>query len=379
MFKTSLTLATTLIIAVGQSAFCQTASGGSIAASRYPIGQNVFNVYTDIKEGTVLIYSADGTIQQEISLSDISTLRRPDGDLDPIPDDGDATFVRYNGIWSNGSTVPFPGLSSDGFLIYGEGGYTTSTVSIGGAFDGQVIETLSGPLEVCFSNCSVDTLAERNSFIYGTETVFDPMSKSLKGETLIAYSDAAFEYALSKGYEVVRKNLNLVQLGSFAIPEGWEITADEVRGSTGTTLISANAGQVTVANGSFRISPSNPQSALGTTISSSDGILILGNSNSHRTIVRGTLEVQDPTAPSHAASKRYVDGATSLAMAMSALPVSPDGGPYLGLSVGKLGAEAAFALGFSHTDPANGFQMKINLGHSASSGTGVAVGIGIGF
>lgn len=365
----------------------------------YPVGDNLFDVYQNDSTGTISIISSDRTFTQEISRSDVFHIGQSLAGLDRDGSDGSDADVRYTGSWQDVSQVnvtnkigaPEFSVDRDGSIRIVETGNFVVSISTclgDGCLGPEATNSnsnaspnrqLIAPIEVCLSNCTAENFTDRASYFYGRETVLDPITKTLKSQTLIAYSQESYEYAISKGYDAILNDPNVRKVGSFAAPEGWAITADEVRGSTGSTLISSNAGNVSVANGSLRVSPSNSSSAPGTTISSSDDTLILGDSGIHRTIVRGTLEVQDPTAPSHAANKRYVDGATSLAMAMSSLPVSPDGGPYLGVAAGTLGGETAFALGFSHTEPASGFQMKFNLGHSASSGTGAAVGIGIGF
>jgi hypothetical protein len=357
----------------------------------YPIGTNLFDVYQNVATGTISILSSDRTFNQEISRSDVFYLSRSLADLDLDGADGTESYVRYTGYWRdvaqevvNPSNINAPGFSvdRDGSIRIIESATRVFYACFGDCQDVPA-PRYTAPIEVCLSNCNAESSSDRVSYFYGRQTLVEPITKTLKSQTLIAYTQEAYDYAISQGYDAVFDTVytdqNVQKVGSFAAPEGWAITADEVRGSTGNRLITSSADTVSVANGSLRVTPGSSPSTPGTTIASSDGRLILGDSSSHRTIVRGTLEVQDPTAPDHAANKRYVDGATSLAMAISSLPVSPDGGPYLGIAAGTLGSETAFALGFSHTEPTTGFQLKFNIGHSASSGTGAAVGIGIGF
>ena len=51
-------------------------------------------------------------------------------------------------------------------------------------------------------------------------------------------------------------------------------------------------------------------------ISSSAGVLTLGDHDNHVTKVRGILSIQDPTEPDHAATRRYVDQSAAMAAAL---------------------------------------------------------------
>jgi hypothetical protein len=355
----------------------------------FPIGTNILEVYQNGENGSIIVTSADGTVLREITRSDIAQLGRSLSDLDLDGIQNGEADVTYRGYWRSGACesltacvdMPTPlSIDRDGSIRLLElptyGTYTSSTA---GSSSGTGI-IVSGPIEVTnVISCSSTEVCESASYHYGRDTVFDPLTLTKKSETLIAYSQDSYDYAISKGYDAVLKNPNLRRVGTFAAPEGWVITADEVRGSDGKTILSANTDTVFIANGSLRIQPSTTPSSNGTVISSSDGTLVLGDNSTHRTIVRGTLEVPTPNAPSQAANKLYVDSATSIALAMSSLPTSANGGPYLGFAAGTLGGETAYALGFSYSEVDTGFRFNLNLGHSNSSGTGAAVGVGIQF
>ena len=125
---------------------------------------------------------------------------------------------------------------------------------------------------------------------------------------------------------------------------------------------------------------------------SSSGVLQLGNNDNHRTVIKGTLEVSNPTQANHAANKSYVDtgdaatlsssksysnGIAAMTLAASQINLSGDPTSSLnfGIGFGSMGGENAFALGLG------GVNQNTNMRYSATasySDTTKRVAIGAG-
>ena len=125
---------------------------------------------------------------------------------------------------------------------------------------------------------------------------------------------------------------------------------------------------------------------------SSSGVLQLGNNDNHRTVIKGTLEVSNPTQANHAANKSYVDtgdaatlssaksysnGIAAMTLAASQINLSGDPTSSLnfGIGFGSMGGENAFALGLG------GVNQNTNMRYSATasySDTTKKVAIGAG-
>ena len=140
---------------------------------------------------------------------------------------------------------------------------------------------------------------------------------------------------------------------------------------------------------------------------SSSGVLQLGNNDNHRTVIKGTLEVSNPTQANHAANKSYVDtgdaatlssaksysdtgdaatlssaksysnGIAAMTLAASQIDFSGDPTSSLnfGIGFGSMGGENAFALGLG------GVNQNTNMRYSATasySDTTKRVAIGAG-
>ncbi len=115
------------------------------------------------------------------------------------------------------------------------------------------------------------------------------------------------------------------------------------------------------------------------TIYSSNGVLQIGDDSSHKTVFQVVVEVPNPTAPSHAANKRYVDGSMAMSRAMASLPQSVNDRVMLGFGTGFLGGESAFATALSQGVGGSGYSFNANLGYSNLSKIGAAFGVGVEF
>ena len=95
---------------------------------------------------------------------------------------------------------------------------------------------------------------------------------------------------------------------------------------------------------------------------SSSGVLQLGNNASHRTIIKGSIEVPKPTKGIHAANKSYVDSMGAMLMAASNLKYSidPSSGLSLGIGLGYMDGENALAVGVG------GSNLNSNMNYTSS-------------
>jgi YadA-like membrane anchor domain len=156
----------------------------------------------------------------------------------------------------------------------------------------------------------------------------------------------------------------------------------KVQASDGSSLVRQDSdGTLHIGENSVRISLTGQDR-----IDSSVGQLYIGNSSGHRTIVQGTLEIQEPTQPNHAATKnyvdsnftrqKYVDSGVASAMAMTTLPKASNGESMVGVGVGTYGTSSAIALGLSSHVPSHNINLNANLGYSTDGKVGAALGAG---
>ena len=95
---------------------------------------------------------------------------------------------------------------------------------------------------------------------------------------------------------------------------------------------------------------------------SSSGVLQLGHNASHRTIIKGSIEVPKPTKGIHAANKSYVDSMGAMLMAASNLnySIDPSSGLSLGIGLGYMDGENALAVGVG------GSNLNSNMSYTSS-------------
>jgi len=212
---------------------------------------------------------------------------------------------------------------------------------------------------------------------YGRITAINPLTLEIEQDRLIAYTPEAFLFAQERGLDVIQDYSDMVLVAQIPVPASWKVSADAIEATAGDVLIATEPNnRVAINNGSVVFATGQQQGFSGNTIFSSDGTLYLGDSSHHRTIVRGTLEINDPTAPNHAATRRYVDAMGALSMAMATLPTPAPGRSMFGYSIGHINGESAFSVGFSHAPQYQGLAIRFNLGYSHATGAGGAVGFG---
>ena len=109
--------------------------------------------------------------------------------------------------------------------------------------------------------------------------------------------------------------------GDDAVVTDGNFSTNKITASDGSSLFRQESdGTVHIVENSIVLADELVSNSGYDQIYSSSGTLELGNSNSHRTIVTGTLEIQDPSAPNHATTKRYVDSISAMSTAVASMP-----------------------------------------------------------
>ena len=113
---------------------------------------------------------------------------------------------------------------------------------------------------------------------------------------------------------------------------------------------------------------------------SSSGTLQLGNNASHKTIIKGTLEVPKPKTGNEAANKSYVDGVGAMVMAAAQLNMmyNPDSVLDLGFGLGSMDNENAIAVGLGGVLPDSNMRYSLSATYSDYTAQ-VSYGAGLSF
>lgn len=255
--------------------------------------------------------------------------------------------------------------------------------------------------------------ADQTDPLFGKNYYYDRVVKinvntgALEEDYIVARSQEALQFALDVGYEAVladgageivpgftefslktfSKNAT-TSTGAQATDGGF--FAEQITSSNGASLFRQEAdGTVHIGENSIVLADESISASGFDTIYSSSGRLQLGNNSSHTTVVEGALEIQEPTAPNHAATKNYVDTHTvskkyldtsvAMAMAMSALPRATDEKKVVAVGMGQHGSQAAIALGISAIVGKKNTQVNFNVTGSNSGKVSVAAGVGWSF
>jgi hypothetical protein len=212
-------------------------------------------------------------------------------------------------------------------------------------------------------------------------------------ETLVAKSQSDYDHAVAQGFTVVLEETGdtggIVPVSVTTYSQNLTNTGDdatvETKGNFSTSQISSADGTSLFreeGDGTVHIGENSIVFSLTGTdrIHSSVGELHIGNSSSHRTIIEGTLEIQDPTEPFHAATKRYVDGAVATAMAMGSIPKAGYDSSMFGMGLGHHAGQSAIAMGVSTHDAQRNMTLNLSAGYNSTvSDASVSAGVGWGF
>jgi hypothetical protein len=199
------------------------------------------------------------------------------------------------------------------------GATSLDNTSITGTLGVSDAVTLSNSLAVAGT-----TILSDNLTVTGTSNLADTViSGALNISGLTTLDNASITTLNVSGNSQLTGNvtvggtLSVTGLASFS-----EITADNATiGTIYTDTIKSADGQTDIiraeSDGTVHIGENSLVfDSSNDVISSSSGLLTLGDSNKHVTKVRGILSIQDPTDPDHAATRRYVDQSAAMAAAL---------------------------------------------------------------
>ena len=238
-----------------------------------------------------------------------------------------------------------------------------------------------------------------DAYTYDIVNTVDLSTGSVTETVLIADTQAEYDLAVAEGYTVVLDTTDITRSGAVqtftafstnitnendSTSEANEETkggliVEQISGIDGASIFRQESdGTVHIGENSIVLSDESVSNSGYDQISSSANILELGNSSAHRTIVTGTLEIQDPTAPNHAATKRYADGIGSMSLALSMMPKALPGQSMMTAGMGTMGGQGAIALGLSAANESSG--MSYNFGTAYNDTVAeFAFGAGIGW
>jgi len=317
----------------------------------------------------------------------------------------------------NASTYTTYDGNMSGYYDLGYGDLQSAANSAASGSDHQVSADFTGTsvevLDFVGSNLTIrennliymndaNDVSGNSDYWYDRITTVNVATGEVESELLIASSQTGYDYAEAAGIDVVLSESDIARSGAdyqrlttfsknitnssndtttannesdgglisekIINDEGKSIFREE---SDGTIHIGANSiilADETVSNSGYD------------QISSSSNVLELGNSDAHRTVVTGTLEVQEPTAPNHAATKKYVDANAAMSAAIASMPTAPLGKSMLTAGMGHRDGSSAIAVGFTHTPESGDKIFNFSISHSSQvSKPTYGGGIGLSF
>jgi hypothetical protein len=94
-------------------------------------------------------------------------------------------------------------------------------------------------------------------------------------------------------------------------------------------------------------------------MSSSVGKIQIGKNSTDTTTFVGNVHVPDPTASTHAATKRYTDSIGAMSMAMASALTPTGNGNHIGVGTGLVDGQSAIAIGLGVVDKKTKFNFSI--------------------
>ena len=238
-----------------------------------------------------------------------------------------------------------------------------------------------------------------SNFNYDRVTKVDVSNGSVSSQILVANSQAAYDYANNAGFTVmlastaINRTGNAVSLTTFSsnvtndstttanVQSKGGFVAEQIKGGDGATLFrQATDGTVHIGANSIVLSDESVSSSGNDEVYSSSSVLQLGNNNSHRTVIKGSLEIENPRKSNHAANKRYVDGIGAMSLAsMSATSSVPKTGGF-GIGTGYIDGQSALAVGIkSNYEPWNATTSASFAYNASTQEFSLSTGIGWGW
>ncbi|MDA8853029.1 YadA C-terminal domain-containing protein [Amylibacter sp.] len=213
----------------------------------------------------------------------------------------------------------------------------------------------------------------------------------------------------STTFQTYASNVTNSNEGTVNIQTKGGLITEQLSNPDGTSLLrKEDDGTVHIGQNSIVLSDELVSESGNDEIYSSSNVLQLGNTDKHKTIIKGTLEVPTPTQNNHAANKKYVDsadaatlssantyadtvgastllsantysnavGAMSQATSQISLNVDPKAKLSLGIGLGTMDGQNAFAIGLTGFEEQSGVRYSTTMSYSDTT-KNVAVGAGL--
>ena len=221
--------------------------------------------------------------------------------------------------------------------------YTYDVVYKVDASTGELLET-----RLVASNAAEATLADEAGFLVDLEE--STIDRNGMGTSFQSYAS------------------NATNQGSVNIQTKGGLITEQLSNEDGSSLLRKETdGTVHIGANSIVFSDELVSASGNDEVYSSSNVLQLGNNDNHRTVIKGTLEVSDPTQANHAANKSYSDtgdaatlssarsysngiAAMTLAASQISLSADPTSSLNFGIGLGSMGGETAFAFGLGGID-----------------------------
>jgi hypothetical protein len=271
----------------------------------------------------------------------------------------------------SGSNITF--RAEQGITLNPQGGanpsYTYDVVYKVNASTGAVLET-----KLVASSTAEQVLADAAGFTVDLEE--STLNRSGAGTTFQSYAS------------------NVTTEGTVNIVTKGGLVTEQLSNPDGSSLLrKEDDGTMHIGQNSIVLADELVSASGNDEVYSSSGVLQLGNTANHKTIIKGTIEVPTPTQNNHAANKEYVDnadastlssantysnavGAMSQATSQIGLNVDPKAKLSLGVGVGAMDGQNAFAIGLTGFEKQSGFRYSTTMSYSNTT-KNVAVGAGL--
>jgi len=248
------------------------------------------------------------------------------------------------------------------------------------------------------------------TYVYDAVYEVNPKTGELISTRLVATTEESATLADQAGFEV---DLELSQVDrsgtastfqSYAtnitntetanIETSGGLVTEQLSNLDGTSLLrKEDDGTVHIGQNSIVLADELVSTSGRDEIYSTSGVLQLGDTDTHQVVIKGDLIVDTPTAANHAANKAYVDqqnaatlssanrysnaiGAMTMAASQISLTASPDANLSLGVGLGHMQGENAFAIGLSGKTADQRLRYSFTASYNDLTGT-PAYGAGI--
>ena len=241
----------------------------------------------------------------------------------------------------SGSNITF--RAEQGITLNPQGGanpsYTYDVVYKVNATTGEVLET-----KLVASSTAEQVLADAAGFSVDLE------------ESTLNRSGASTTFQSYASNVTTEGTVNIVTKGG--------LVTEQLSNADGSSLLrKEDDGTMHIGQNSIVLADELVSTSGNDEIYSSSGVLQLGNNDSHRTVIKGTLEIPKPTQGNHAANKSYVDGVGAMMMAAAQVNYNsdPSSAINLGFGLGSMDGENAFAIGVTGNNQNSGARYSATI------------------